>query len=206
MELIGNVVIHAPRATVWRALNDPDMLASSIPGCEEVREVSAVEFLVRVAVKLGPVRARFVGKIVKSEIREDQGFHLEFEGSGGSAGFANGHSEVNLADCEEGTLLSYSSSATVGGKLGQIGGRLIDVSARHMADHFFRSLGRRLDSRAKVSGQSEVDKLAIQDASSPAPLVSGGAQSVPEMTRLIWFGMGVASTALGVLLGAALLR
>src|ERR1035437_203028 len=137
MELTGEQLVRAPRQQVWEALNDPTILSRCIPGCEEVNKVSDSEMHTRVAVKVGPVRARFSGRIFMTDVVAPSSCTLTFEGSGGAAGFAKGRSVVKLTDAGSGTRLAYSVEASVGGKLGQIGGRLIDSSAKKMADEFF---------------------------------------------------------------------
>ena len=132
MELHGEQIIRAPRQQVWEALNDPVILSRCIPGCEEITKVSDSETHTRVALKIGPVRARFSGKIFMTDVVDASACTLTFEGAGGAAGFAKGRSGVTLSDEAQGTRLSYSVEASVGGKLGQIGGRLIDSSAKKM--------------------------------------------------------------------------
>jgi carbon monoxide dehydrogenase subunit G len=205
MELTGSVTIHAKRSSVWQALNNPEVLSQCIPGCEEVREGAPGELLARVALKLGPVRARFVGRILVSEVRENEGYRLEFEGAGGAAGFAKGSSRVTLTDLGPDTELSYATSASVGGKLGQIGGRMIDVSARQMADEFFQKFARYLDPEQAAA------PVSLELATGPrSGETSRGrtAQAGPfsESARILWFGLGAASTALGVLIGALVVR
>jgi carbon monoxide dehydrogenase subunit G len=140
MELMGEVRMNAPREQVWRALNDPTVLQTCIPGCEEVKDLSPTERQVRVVVKMGPVRARFNGKVLLSEVVVPESCLMRFEGSGGAAGMASGHSQVALFDDGAGTRMTYTVKAAIGGKLGQIGGRMIDASAKQLADQFFGAL------------------------------------------------------------------
>lgn len=137
MELTGDILIAAPREKVWAGLNDPEVLVRCIPGCEAMEATSPTERTARVAVKVGPVRARFAGHIRMVDVRENEGCTLNFEGSGGAAGMAKGHSHVALTEEAGGTRLSYTTQASVGGKLGQVGGRMIDAAAKQMADQFF---------------------------------------------------------------------
>lgn len=138
MDLTGEYRIPAPREQVWRALNDAEVLRQAIPGCEEIVKVSDTEFTAKVAVKLGPVSARFGGKVTLSDLDPPNGYRISGEGQGGAAGFAKGAATVKLAPAEgNATLLSYAVEASVGGKLAQIGSRLIDGSARKLADQFF---------------------------------------------------------------------
>ena len=136
MDMSGEYVIPAPRKDVWVALNDPEILKQCIPGCESVNKTSDTEFEAKVTAKVGPVRAKFTGKVTLSDINPPNGYTISGEGSGGAAGFAKGGAKVSLSDDPEGTKLSYSVDATVGGKLAQIGSRLIDSTAKKMANDF----------------------------------------------------------------------
>jgi carbon monoxide dehydrogenase subunit G len=137
MDMTGEFRIPAPRAKVWAALNDPEILKQSIPGCEEIEKRSDTEMAAKVTAKVGPVKARFSGKVTLSDINPPTSYKISGEGTGGAAGFAKGGATVKLADDGEGTRLSYVVEAHVGGKLAQIGSRLIDATARKMADDFF---------------------------------------------------------------------
>lgn len=209
MELQGSVTIPATPEQVWQALNDPGVLKLCIPGCEEVRQISPTEMHARVALRMGPVRAHFAGKVLLTDIRPLQGCTLNFEGSGGSAGFARGSSVITLSAADGGTRLDYTTQASVAGKLGQIGGRLMDASARQLADKFFAAF------KAQLAGEVP-SELALAPAAAGFPLVpqaGGAARGMPpegwfaqERPRLLWFAAGVASTALGVWMGAHWLR
>jgi len=148
MELNGEQLIAASVSEVWRGLNDVEVLAKSIPGCEEISRVSPEEVHAKVMFKIGPVRARFSGKLLLSDIIPDQSCSMAFEGSGGAAGFAKGRSRVELKAVEGGTLVSYTTEASIGGKLGQIGGRLISASAKKIADDFFQKFAKELGGEA----------------------------------------------------------
>lgn len=209
MELNGDILIEAPRDRVWRALNNADVLLRSIPGCEEVRQISGTETHVRVAIKLGPVRARFVGKILMSDVRVDEGCVLDFEGSGGAAGFAKGRSTVSLASegagDNEGTRLRYTAQASVGGKLGQIGGRLIDASAKQTADQFFAAFGQQLGvgSSAAAPEAAVAADASVVDARATATRTAAPAAS-GEGVRVLWFALGAVATAFGFWVASAL--
>jgi carbon monoxide dehydrogenase subunit G len=225
MDLTGELVLAAPRVKVWEALNDPAMLARCIPGCEEIDRISDTETRARVLVKMGPVRARFVGKILMTDIVAARSCKLVFEGSGGAAGFARGDSEVRLSDEGAGTRLAYSTTASVGGKLGQIGGRMIDASARQMADKFFNNLQACLavapegtTARAGIDGDRDAHADAANGSTVPtaavAPVLPGsvrpagntaptqafenGPRLAGEGVRVLWFALGAASTGFGV--------
>ncbi len=137
MEMTGEYRVPAPRQKVWEALNDPEILRQCIPGCEEIGKLSATEMTAKVTAKVGPVKAKFGGKVTLSDLDPPNGYRISGEGSGGAAGFAKGGATVRLADDGDGTTLAYTVEAQVGGKLAQIGSRLIDGTARKMADEFF---------------------------------------------------------------------
>src|SRR5271165_6906815 len=137
MDMTGERRIPAPRQTVWEALNDPEVLKVSIPGCESLEKLGDDQMKATAAVKVGPISARFTGKVHLTDIDPPNGYRISGEGQGGAAGFAKGGANVALKDDGADTLLSYHVSAQVGGKLAQLGGRLIDASAKQMADQFF---------------------------------------------------------------------
>jgi carbon monoxide dehydrogenase subunit G len=147
MELAGEVAIPAPREQVWAALNDTAVLRACIPGCEEVVDESPTVRRARVLVKVGPVRARFSGTLTLADADVPQRCVLRFEGSGGAAGVVSGSSQVELHDEAGATRLTYTAKAAVAGKLGQVGGRMIDASARQLADQFFQALRAHLAAR-----------------------------------------------------------
>ena len=138
MELTGSRIIAADRATVWARLNDAETLKACIPGCQELTGSPAEGFEAVVKQKVGPVSATFKGKVTLSDVVEGESYRIAGEGSGGIAGFARGGADVRLADAEGGTELSYAVDAKVGGKIAQLGSRLIDGFARKMADSFFQ--------------------------------------------------------------------
>jgi len=213
MELNGEVVMNAPRERVWAALNNAAVLQACIPGCEEVVDESSTVRHARVMVKVGPVRARFNGRVTLSEVDAPQRCVMGFEGSGGAAGMASGRSQVHLHEDGDGTRLTYTVKASVGGKLGQIGGRMMDASAKQLADQFFEALRTQLAPPAIASPEALAAEsaAAISPASSsgaltaaPRPLTAAPAPAAGEASRVLWFLLGVASTALGVWLGARL--
>lgn len=144
MEINGSQSIGAPRQKVWDALNDPVILKQCLPGCESVERVSVEEFRVIMAAAIGPLRARFNGKLHMTESKPPESCLMTFEGQGGVVGFGKGSSSVLLVETADGTTLNYVANAQVGGKLAQVGSRLIDNVARKMADDFFTALRRQL--------------------------------------------------------------
>ena len=137
MEMTGEFRIPAPRQRVWEGLNDPEILKSVIPGCQTLEKVSDTEFTGKIVAAIGPVKATFAGKVILSDLAPPQSYTISGEGSGGVAGFAKGSAKVNLAEDGAATVLNYAVQAHVGGKLAQIGSRLIDSVARKMAEQFF---------------------------------------------------------------------
>ncbi len=137
MDMTGEYRLEAPRERVWAALNDPEILKQSIPGCEELEKESETAFTAKVLVKVGPVKARFGGKVALSDIDAPNGYTISGEGQGGAAGFAKGGAQLTLEADGDATVLRYEVTATVGGKLAQIGSRLVDATAKKMARQFF---------------------------------------------------------------------
>jgi uncharacterized protein len=144
MEMTGEQLIPVPQAEVWRGLNDPAVLKACIAGCETIERVSDSEFRVTIVAAVGPVKAKFNGKLLLSDLNPPNSYSLSFEGSGGAAGFGKGGAQVSLKTEGAGTRLSYSAKASVGGKLAQVGSRLIDGVAKKMADDFFAAFNARL--------------------------------------------------------------
>lgn len=144
MEMTGEYRIPAPRETVWAALNDPAILQACIPGCESLERGADNEFKATVRAKVGPVSARFSGKVTLSDFDPPKSYRISGEGQGGAAGFAKGGAVVNLEEDGSGTILRYTADAQVGGKLAQIGARLIDGTAKKLADEFFATFAERV--------------------------------------------------------------
>jgi carbon monoxide dehydrogenase subunit G len=144
MEMTGEQLIPASQAATWKALNDPDFLKECVPGCESIDRVTDTEFLVNMTARVGPVSAKFKGKMLLSELRPPHSYALAFEGQGGVVGFAKGSAQVALAPEGGATKLSYKVKANVGGKLAQIGSRLVDAAANKVANDFFRAFNERM--------------------------------------------------------------
>lgn len=143
MKMTGEEVITAPRQAVWDALNDPEILKQAITGCEEIKKKSDTEFEAKVVAKVGPVKASFVGNVKLSKLNPPRSYVISGEGKGGVAGFAKGGATVRLSDTgDSATKLSYDVDAQVGGKLAQIGSRLIDSTAKKMAADFFKKFNK----------------------------------------------------------------
>jgi carbon monoxide dehydrogenase subunit G len=144
MDIIGQQVIPASREVVWTALNDPVVLKACLPGCESVERTSPDAFQVVIKTAIGPLRARFEGSLKITEALPPESCVMHFEGQGGAVGFGKGTSVVRLSETADGTELSYEAKAQIGGKLAQVGSRLIDSVAKKMADDFFKALRQQL--------------------------------------------------------------
>lgn len=142
MEQTGEYRIAADRHTVWAALNDPDVLCRSLAGCQSMNKVADDRFDAVVKAKVGPVSATFNAELELQQVKAPESYTIHANVKGGSAGFARGHARVDLVDDGDATLLRYAVTASVGGKLAQVGSRLIDGTARKMADGFFASFTR----------------------------------------------------------------
>jgi len=176
MELSGEYTIDAPRQKVWEALNDADVLKQCIPGCEEIEQSDENEFSAKVKAKVGPVNARFSGKVTLSNLNPPESYTISGEGSGGAAGFAKGGADVHLEELSpEQTKLSYKVDAQVGGKLAQLGQRLIQSTANKYAKQFF-------DKFEEIVGKPKESEGAAAEsgAGSEAPASSAAAQTAAD--------------------------
>lgn len=170
MDMSGEYTIKAPREAVWAALNDPEMLRGAIAGCEELVK-DGDGFKATVVAKVGPVKAKFGGRVTLSDLDPPKGYTITGEGQGGAAGFAKGGAKVQLEEAPDGgTVLKYTASAQIGGKLAQIGSRLIDGTAKKMADDFFSAFAASVESKA---GGLPTGETPASDAST-----DGGTASV----------------------------
>lgn len=186
MEFEGRYQIPAAPELVWAGLNDPEILKACIPGCEEIAKSSATDFLATATLKIGPVKARFKGKVTLSELDPPKRCVLSGEGQGGMAGFAKGNAEVLLAPEGNGTSLSYTAHANVGGKLAQIGQRLIDGAAKQIADEFFGRFAAVLSAAATATAAPSLAQEDQADAGLPvgaAVVSSAHAQSEAVFRR-----------------------
>jgi carbon monoxide dehydrogenase subunit G len=172
MDMAGEYRVEAPRDRVWAALNDPDILRQCIPGCQSIEKVSPTEFNAKVTAKVGPVKATFSGAVTLSDLDPPNGYKISGEGKGGVAGFAKGGAEVRLEPQGEATLLRYTVSASVGGKLAQIGSRLIDGTAKKLSDEFFAKFAE------VVAGAGA--PAAPEAAAAPEPMAAPGPSAAAE--------------------------
>jgi hypothetical protein len=188
MDLTGEYRIPASRETVWAALNNPEVLRACIPGCEELNKTSDTEFVARVVAKIGPVKAGFGGKVTLSDIDPPNGYTITGEGQGGAAGFAKGGAKVRLEAVDGGgaTVLHYSADAQIGGKLAQIGSRLVEGTAKKLADEFFAAFAAQAGAAAPAAPSAEVaaQPAAGQPVSQPAPVVASATSS--GLSPVLW--------------------
>ncbi len=219
MEITGTQTIPAPRDVVWAALNNPEVLKKCLPGCESVEATTPEEFKVVVVTAIGPLRARFNGVLRMSEINAPESCVMVFEGQGGAVGFAKGSATVTLKTVVEGTELNYAAKAQIGGKLAQVGSRLIDSVAKKMSDDFFKAFRKQLappdEVAAAVNAPITSTALATQDAmqhavaapaNAEAPVASAaapaasGATLVPGWWLIMAAFVGSATTIAGALM------
>jgi uncharacterized protein len=178
MEMTGEFRIPAPRQRVWEALNDPEILKQSIPGCQTLEKVSDTEFNGKVVASVGPVKATFGGKVTLSDLDPPQSYKISGEGNGGVAGFAKGGAKVNLAEDGGATVLHYEVEAQVGGKLAQVGSRLIDGVARKMASDFFGRFAAAVTPEPAPAAAAEPMKSEAA-ATAPAAEIEQVASEIP---------------------------
>ena len=168
MELTSSRTVPASVEKTWAALNDADTLKACIPGCESIERVSDTEFKVAMTARVGPVSAKFSGRIVLSDIVAPASYKMSFEGQGGAAGFARGEARVNLTPDGSGTQIEYTVNAQVGGKLAQIGSRLVDGAAAKVADDFFACFVERLGGAGAAPAEPVV---ASAEAAAKSPML-----------------------------------
>jgi carbon monoxide dehydrogenase subunit G len=190
MQFTGSFTVPAPRLRVWEGLNNPDLLRQCISGCEELTRVSDTEFEGKVVAKIGPVKASFAGKVTLSDLDPPNGYTISGEGKGGVAGFAKGGAKVKLSDSGPGTLLEYAVDASVGGKLAQIGGRLIEGTVNQMADEFFGKFSE-LVSAGVSAAPAEAAAAPIVASRAPAQTASGS-------KTWIWVAAAVVVVAIAI--------
>ncbi len=171
MDMTGERRIPAPRQKVWDALNDPAILKACIPGCESLEKTSDTDLKATASVKIGPIAARFTGKVQLVNLDPPNSYRIQGEGAGGVAGFAKGGADVRLADEGVNTILSYDVKAQVGGKIAQLGARLIDATSKQMADMFFDRFTAVVSEPvpAAAAEAAQVPHLATLDPAAAAP-------------------------------------
>ncbi|WP_343712749.1 carbon monoxide dehydrogenase subunit G [Inquilinus sp.] len=176
MEMTGEHRIAAPRSVVWEGLNDPEVLRRSIPGCDTLEKTSPTEMTATVTAKVGPVKASFGGQVTLSNLNPPESYTISGEGKGGAAGFAKGGADVKLVEDGDGTLLQYAVKANIGGKLAQLGARLIDGTAKKMADDFFTRFAAEMEQRAAAGGGAAAPAPSVEPV---VPVPAPAAAEIP---------------------------
>lgn len=188
MDMQGNRLLAVSQQQAWDSLNDPEMLKSCIPGCEKFELVTENEYAVTVAVKIGPVSAKFNGKVKLADIQAPVSYALQFEAQGGVAGFGQGESKVELMPHEGGCELKYTVHSKVGGKIAQLGQRLIDGVAKSLAEDFFK--------RFEEALQAKFPIVEAEAAVGQASAIQTAAPSAPQTQRLVWITLAIVAVAL----------
>ncbi len=184
MQMNGTRQLNATADQAWQALNDPDMLKACIPGCERFEAVTDTQYAMGVSIRIGPVSAKFSGTVTLDEVVPPTSYVIHFEAQGGVAGFGKGSSRVQLVPNDQGVELQYQVESQVGGKLAQVGQRLIDVAAKSLAEDFFKRFEAKLAERLQASGETTTQ--------SPDSAVSGQGESKPQeglmgIPRWAWY-------------------
>ncbi|MEI7712157.1 MAG: carbon monoxide dehydrogenase subunit G, partial [Rhodospirillales bacterium] len=211
MDMTGERRIPAPRQIVWDALNNADVLKASIPGCESLDKTSDTTMTAKAGIKLGPISAKFSGNVTLSDIDAPNSYTIGGEGQGGVAGFAKGGAKVTLTDDGDGTLLSYTVNAQVGGKIAQLGARLIDATAKQMAGQFFDRFTEQVTAlmpAAPEAAEAPPEAAPAPDMTPPPSMIPVSALIPREAFGLpivAWAGIG-AFAVLAVLLLAGMFK
>jgi carbon monoxide dehydrogenase subunit G len=194
MDMNGSRQLAVTQQQAWDALNDPEVLKACIPGCDKIEVTAENHYSMAVSLKIGPVSAKFAGKIALSDIVPPQSYRLAFEGQGGAAGFGKGSSVVTLMPNDAGCELQYSVNASVGGKIAQVGQRLIDGVAKSMAEDFFKRFDQQMQARhpAPVSAENQ----PVGGTGSPQAAPDSGANKDSEgIPKWVWWGVAVVIAA-----------
>ncbi len=209
MDMTNSVTIGAPQSRVWEALNDPEVLKRCIAGCESIEKTGDNAYKVAMTVAIGPVKAKFKGDLALDEIDAPNAYTIRFSGQGGVAGFGKGSARVTLAPEGAATRLDYKVDAQVGGKIAQVGSRLIDGASKKMADDFFNAFRREIEPAATPETQTQPESEPEPEPESgkghfvPAALRSA---TTPEAARhtphasLTWLAIIIAVVAMGLML------
>jgi carbon monoxide dehydrogenase subunit G len=199
MDMQGNRQLAITQQQTWDALNDPAVLKACIPGCDKVEAIGENQFSIGMSLKIGPVSAKFTGKITLSDIVPPQSYTISFEGQGGPAGFGKGHASVKLTPNAGGNELSYTVNASVGGKIAQMGQRLIDGVAKSMAEDFFKRFDEHMQKQYPEAYASQAQADAVTDqptTESEAPASAGGLMGLPTWAWVAGAAIIVAVIAL----------
>lgn len=191
MKMQDEIRIEAPRAQVFAALNDPEILKQAIPGCQELEKLSETEMTAIVQAKVGPVKAKFKGQVTLSDINPPESYTISGEGKGGAAGFAKGGAKVSLAEDGGATLLVYEVEAEVGGKLAQIGSRLIEGTSKKLAGEFFDTFSKLVANAEAAPADDAAAGAETEILPTPAPQPGG-------VSPWVWVIGGGAALAIGI--------
>ena len=221
MKMNGEFRVPTDRETVWRALNDPEVLKDCLPGCQEIEKTSETEMTATLTIKVGPVKATFAGGVTLSDLDPPNGYTLSGQGQGGPAGFASGEAKVRLVEEGAETVVQYEVDAKVGGKLAQIGSRLIDSTAKKLSKQFFDSLAEKLGGGEKADAEDsaapepepaapappspEPEPPAAQPAEAPAEGTAAEAAGPPLAPAMQRLGLPTAAWVVGVVVVAVVL-
>jgi len=203
MQMTGEQLIAAPRGRVWEALNDPEILRNSIPGCQTLEKQASDHFSAVVEVKVGPIGARFKGDVTLTDLNPPDGYTLNLKGNGGIAGSAKGAAKVQLLEADGGTLVKYQVDAEVGGRMAQLGGPIIDATAKQLAGKFFTRFGQEVTGATGQPAAAAATASAASNSniSSPSSPVAPAAVAKPAGLPIAWI-LGIAlATVLGFLFG-----
>jgi len=184
----GEYRISAPRARVWEALNDADILKQCIPGCESIEKISPTEFNAKVVAKVGPVKATFTGAVKLSDLVPPTSYKISGEGKGGAAGFAKGGAAVTLEEAGAETVLRYTAQGNVGGKLAQIGSRLIDGTARKLADEFFGKFAATVGGAPAEAAAGQAAAISAEPSAALAAEPSARPERITGLPPVVWIG------------------
>ena len=200
MQMSGEQRIAAPRDKVWAALNDPEVLRQSIPGCQSLTRETDGSFAAVAEIKIGPIGARFKGKVQLSDIDAPNGYTISGSGNGGIAGSAKGGAKVRLSDAPGGgTLVSYDVDAEVGGRMAQLGGPIIDATAKNLSAKFFARFGEVVSG----TGASAVEAMTAAPAKTTAPAVARASGAAPSGSIWGWVAALLTAILVGYYLGAS---
>jgi hypothetical protein len=200
MQMTGEQRIAAPRQKVWEALNDPDVLRQCIPGCQSLEREGDDRFNAVAEVKIGPIGARFKGDVQLSDIDAPNGYTISGKGNGGVAGSARGGAKVRLSDDGAGTLVTYDVDAEVGGRMAQLGGPIIDATAKNLAGKFFTKFGEVVGGEAPVEAAPAAAPVAATAATAAAPVAAQPAKASAPASRTALWGW-IAALVVAILCG-----
>lgn len=195
MEMSGEQIIPATQAQTWAALNDPEILKACVPGCESIEKTAENEYFVLMTARIGPVSAKFKGKLALSDLDPPNSYSIAFEGQGGVAGFGKGGAKVQLLPEAGNTKLSYQVKANVGGKLAQIGSRLVDAAAKKLAQEFFNAFNAKVASENPGHGSlahsnDHADEHEHHDDAHPEPVADDPDKPKIDDATLRWIAAG----------------